>query len=156
MPDTPSADHVMSLHSRWAQAIYAGNKTWEFRRGAPRMQAGETVLIYETQPRGEVTGRCEVADVIEAGPEQLAQLELNPDAREHLRSYLAGAQRCCAFRLTGVERFAQPLALSQLGLARGPMSYQRLAAPRPTLGAVDAPEATPTCVRSASPARPSR
>lgn len=121
--------HVMSLHSRWADAIYAGGKSWEFRRGAPRLVAGDQVAIYETAPTRLITGVFNVGHVRQvrsADIDQLLALETNPEFRAHLTRYLAGAEVCCAFEIRQARRLGQPLHLHELGMTRGPMSYQRL------------------------------
>lgn len=120
----------MSLHTRWAEAIYRGDKAYEFRRGAPRMSAGDHVLIYETAPRRQVSGHFTVKRVIELPAHELMMLEDDERARTHIAQYLDGAARCCAFEIENVERYEKPLLLADVGLSRGPMSYQRL---RPAL-----------------------
>lgn len=130
----PVPTHMMSLHVPWAKAIYSGVKKHEFRCGAPRMQAGDWALIYETKLSGKpdrggkVTGMVQVADVICGTPHKLAELEQDLQTRPAILKYLldgkSGVQ--CAYQLGTVVKLAQPMDLDVFGMQRGPYSYQRL------------------------------
>ena len=46
---------VMSLHPKYAKAIYEGRKQWEFRKAPPPLF--KEILIYESAPVSKITGR---------------------------------------------------------------------------------------------------
>ena len=46
---------VMSLHPKYAKAIYEGRKQWEFRKTPPPLF--KDILIYESDPVSKITGR---------------------------------------------------------------------------------------------------
>ena len=53
---------LLSLHERWAEAILARGKRWEFRRRCG-LQPGMRVWIYVTAPRAEIIGYFTVGEV---------------------------------------------------------------------------------------------
>ena len=61
---------LLSIKPAYADAIFAGSKTIEFRRS--RIAADiDIVLVYATRPVGQVVGWFEVAGVIESTPKKL-------------------------------------------------------------------------------------
>jgi len=46
---------ILSIHSKWAQEIYARNKIFEFRRVFPAREI-RYVFLYETDPVQKITG----------------------------------------------------------------------------------------------------
>ena len=54
---------ILSIKPKWAEKIYSGEKTVEFRRVVPKcIHPGEdkyvNVLLYESSPVSKVTGEC--------------------------------------------------------------------------------------------------
>jgi predicted transcriptional regulator len=121
---------LMSLRSVYAQRILSGDKRYEFRRVRMQAKAGETVLIYESHPTRLVTGCFTVGAGSRWGISvgEALKLEKSGAARADLAEYLAGATCVTALEVIDPVRLDRPLSLlDATGLARGPMSYCRLA-----------------------------
>ena len=58
---------VMAIKPKYAAAIYAGTKRWEFRKAPPPVPGW--VLIYESAPVSAVTGKAYLAAKIQGDPE---------------------------------------------------------------------------------------
>ena len=58
---------VMAIKPKYAAAIYAGTKRWEFRKAPPPVPGW--VLIYESAPVSAVTGKVYLAAKIQGEPE---------------------------------------------------------------------------------------
>jgi predicted transcriptional regulator len=74
-------DIILSIHPKWAEKIYSGEKTVEVRKTQPnweKPEAAENLLIYlyETAPVKKVTGVVFLTWVHEASEELLEDLEL--------------------------------------------------------------------------------
>lgn len=99
----------MAMKTRFAEAIYLGHKKYEFRRSLVRITPGSTVLIYEVRPVGMITGQFLVADVFAGEPSEICDLEETAWGREVAHQYLAGAKRCSAIKIAGVQRWDRPV-----------------------------------------------
>jgi predicted transcriptional regulator len=62
---------LLSIKPRFADAIFAGTKTFELRKVRPRVMAGDLVLVYVTVPRCRLEGAFRVGTVLEMAPEKL-------------------------------------------------------------------------------------
>ena len=107
---------VLSLKPRHAEAIVAGTKTVELRRTRPNVDMPTRALIYSTSPVKSLVGSCRV-DLIES--QTLRELwRLASDragvSRHEFHEYFAGLGQGVALHLSGVQRAATPVSLSQL------------------------------------------
>ena len=58
---------IMAIKPKYAEAIYAGKKRWEFRKAPPPVPGW--VLLYESEPVSAVTGKVFIAAKIQGEPE---------------------------------------------------------------------------------------
>jgi predicted transcriptional regulator len=116
---------LLSLKSKFAEAIYDGRKRIEFRRAAPRCKLPIEAFIYETLPKGLVTGLVTVSEIIQAPAAQLLTLVSADDPLlTDYRRYLADARRPCALVLRNAVRHESIDLRSLAGApARPPQSY---------------------------------
>ncbi len=56
---------VFSIRPRFIAMFRQGLKLYEFRRGRPRVQAGEVHLIYETAPTSAIVAHATIGEIIE-------------------------------------------------------------------------------------------
>jgi len=119
------SDFLFSFHSEPAARLYAGLKRHEFRRVRVAISPGDRILVYEVAPISCVTGQLTVLAVHHGPPEEVLALEEDEESRAGARAYVAAASVATAIEVLA-RRFERPLALSELGLARPPMSYCRL------------------------------
>src|SRR5690348_16354315 len=62
--DKGSSELLISLKPQYADAILAGQKTVELRRGRVNVNPGARLWIYSTLPRGRIEGSFTVDKVI--------------------------------------------------------------------------------------------
>ncbi|MGD0638677.1 MAG: hypothetical protein ABSA72_11635 [Nitrososphaerales archaeon] len=62
---------LLSVRPRYAEAILAGQKKYEFRKAWPRQKSGQKVFIYTTAPVRKIVGSFVAGNVIEDHPASL-------------------------------------------------------------------------------------
>lgn len=122
---------LLSIKAKYAEAIFFGRKTVEFRRSrlAPDI---EVAIVYATQPVGRIIGWFRVAGIAESTPDGLWR-RFRRDGAIRRRDYFAyfdGADRAYAIEIAEPTPVSEPLLLDSLipGL-RAPQSFQYLPAP---------------------------
>lgn len=54
---------LLSLHPRFSQAVFAGDKTIELRKVPMKLKPGDRITIYETAPTKAIAGYAQVREV---------------------------------------------------------------------------------------------
>lgn len=62
---------LISIKDKYVKKIVSGNKTIELRKAQPKVKAGDTVIIYTTQPKKAVTAIATVERIIRLSPEEM-------------------------------------------------------------------------------------
>jgi predicted transcriptional regulator len=125
------ADRValLSIRPEFARAIFAGQKTVEFRRSRLPNDI-TTVVVYATQPIGLVLGWFTIAGISESTPEGLWRRFRLSGAigRRAYFDYFDGAVRAFGIEIEEATPLKRPVSLDELlpGL-RPPQSFQYLA-----------------------------
>jgi len=105
---------LMSIHTRWAEAIVDGRKQVEFRK---RRLADDirTVLIYATAPSSEVIGQFTVSNMVTDTPARIWEQfgHLGVIEKEAFFAYYGNAPTAVAIVVASAERFATPLTLGE-------------------------------------------
>ncbi len=123
----PQRALLLSLKPKYAQAIYEGRKTLEFRRRPPRCAFPIRAFIYETLPVGRVTGFVMIVALRDAAPGKLEDLVPGSDPlHADYAAYLRGASHPVALVLGAAQRFAAAMALAEAFGAgvTAPQSYR--------------------------------
>jgi predicted transcriptional regulator len=119
---------LLSIHPAYAEAILDGRKRVEFRRTRLARDVS-IVVVYATQPLGEVIGWFEVDRIVEGTPNSLWR-HYSSCAGIDRASYLAyfeKATRAFGITVRKAVRLEQPMKLSELEPnLRPPQSYQYL------------------------------
>jgi predicted transcriptional regulator len=121
---------LLSIKPEYAEAIFAGRKTVEFRRSriAPDV---DLAIVYATQPTGRIIGWFRITGIIESTPDGLWR-RFRRDGAIHRRdyfSYFEGATRAYAIGIADATSVDEPLVLDSLSAGlRAPQSFQYLAA----------------------------
>lgn len=107
---------LLSIHPRYADAIFAGTKTVELRRRAPRIAKGDEVLVYSTIPTAAVIGTFTVENVTETRLEPLWRRARGTAAvtREQFHSYFDGLETGIGIWVGQVRPFQSPISLWSL------------------------------------------
>lgn len=128
---------LLSIHPKWAEKIYSGEKEVEWRKTFPtEAEPGTPVLLYETAPVCKVTGLffwIGKETLIIREPDFEWQ-EIHPTAKriieagcvplDDLKKYQGANGRLYAWNVRGKMKFSEPRPLSEYGLERAPQSRQ--------------------------------
>lgn len=125
---------LLSIHPKWAEKIYSGEKTLEWRKTYPKTLCFKTlVFLYETSPVKRITGTF-----VLTGIEGL-DLVINPWLFEHtkrepikkgcvdedsLRKYQGYSKGVWGWDVENPQKFDKPKTLADFGLKRAPQSWQ--------------------------------
>jgi predicted transcriptional regulator len=132
---------LLSIKPEWAEKIYNGEKTIEWRKSRPRIDRNNChtrVYIYETAPVKRITGYFTLAGCYEVDlgckPVNMADALMTVDIqrrgcvpREDLVNY-QGKSRCIyawsVDQRREMVRYNVPYRLDNFGLKRPPQSWQ--------------------------------
>lgn len=135
---------LISLESRHAENIFAGNKRVELRRRNMNVRPGTTIWIYVKLPIGSIIGRVRIGAVHASSPTALWRRfgSVSGLSRSEFFDYFNGVTQGVALVLEDAERLHRSLSLEVLReIAKGfqpPQFFARLTAQHPLLGAVTA------------------
>src|SRR5579871_6775489 len=115
---------VLSIKPEYAEAIFSGKKRFEFRRSVFRENI-RVVIVYITNPVGQVAGEFSVTDVITDDldslwdrTEKMAGID-----RKVFTDYFAGRDVGHAIVIGTVTRYEHPLDLQKTYGVRPPQSF---------------------------------
>lgn len=135
---------LISLASRYAEKIFAGEKQVELRRRAMHVAPGATVWIYVKLPVGSIVGRARVEAVHASSPALLWRRFglVSGLSKTEFFEYFKGVTQGFALVLEGARRLRRSLSLDSLRqIAEGfnpPQFFVRLTAEHPLFSAVTA------------------
>lgn len=116
---------LMAIHPQFAERILAGEKQVEFRKTRFRSQLTH-VVIYCTEPVGQVVGFFEVESLDKGSPDELWDRYENVAGicSSDFKSYYNGSRNGVAIRIGKVHRLKKPIPLTALRQgARPPQSF---------------------------------
>ena len=107
---------LLSIHPRFADAIFSGVKTVELRRRVPKLSAGDRVVVYATVPRAEILGTFTVADVESRELDDLWRKTRKVAAvsRSEFCGYFAGLERGVGIWIAKPTLFRNSVSLVEL------------------------------------------
>lgn len=112
----PDRTALLSVRPRFANALLDGTKTVEIRRRRAHIAPGSLCLLYASSPVCALVGAMRVCRTETDTPDALwcRWGEETGLDRDEYDDYLAGASLPCAIVVDAVERFATPVALTEL------------------------------------------
>lgn len=132
MIPVPRPDLLVSVRPRFAHAILEGTKRVELRRVRPAVEAGDTIVFYETSPTCAVVAKAEIRNVASGSATRLwtAARALSGLNRQEFMLYFEGCRTGFAIEFGDVRVFEHPVTLSTLRRAvpgfAPPQSYHYL------------------------------
>ena len=120
---------LLSVKPRFAEAILAGEKTFEFRRTLFRRQDVNTVVLYASSPIRMVVGEFTLGEVLMLGLEALWQSTRDGGAidRQYFDQYFEGRSAGYALEVKRARRYRAPLCLRKdLDISHPPQSFRYL------------------------------
>lgn len=130
---------LLSVHPHWADLILSGDKRIEFRRTPPRREVA-TVVLYSTQPVGQIVGYFDVKGVHVGSPTSVWERFGDSGAvpRRFFREYFRDRRQAVAIEVSRAARLREPLSIDVVGCEIPPQSFQYLT-PRQAAQVLDAP-----------------
>jgi predicted transcriptional regulator len=117
---------LLSVKPRFAEAILAGVKTFEFRRALFRRLDIKTVVLYASSPTCKVVGEFTIDQVLSLAPDALwgATQDGGGIDREYFDRYFEGRDTAHALKVKQARRYRSPLSLQKdLGIIHPPQSF---------------------------------
>ncbi|HZV61224.1 MAG TPA: ASCH domain-containing protein [Methylophilaceae bacterium] len=107
---------LLSIRPKYAEQIFAGQKTVELRKVKPKVSSGDTVLVYVSSPTKALLGAFEVDRVVEETPHNLWNTvsEAAGITKEEFANYYGGAEKAYGIFIKKSWHLDVPLALSSL------------------------------------------
>ncbi len=107
---------LLSIHPRFAEAIFDGTKKVELRRRAPKLMAGDEVVVYATVPTAAVLGKFTVKSVDSSELHDLWQVARKVAAvsSSEFDAYFDGLDRGVGIWIANTQRYPAPVPLADL------------------------------------------
>jgi len=107
---------LLSLHPRFATALFSGEKRVELRRTRPRLVKGSKLLAYATAPTSSLMGTLVVENVLEGSPTKLWPLvkDICGISRAEFFKYFEGAKKAYGIMIEDAHALDEPISLYAL------------------------------------------
>lgn len=107
---------LLSIRPVFVERLLQGTKTVELRRVRPKVQEGQSVLLYASSPEKALVGTAVVEAVTTDTPKAIwGRLEGRTGvSHEEFFAYFAGATRAVAIQVRDVLRFKARIPLSEM------------------------------------------
>jgi predicted transcriptional regulator len=107
---------LLSIHPRFAEAIFDGTKKVELRRRAPKLMAGDEVVVYATVPTAAVLGKFTVKSVDSSELADLWQVTRKVAAvsNSEFDAYFDGLDRGVGIWIANTQRYSASVSLTDL------------------------------------------
>jgi predicted transcriptional regulator len=116
----------LSIKPTFAEAIFFGSKTYEYRRQLFERFVPERVFVYASAPISQVIGHFEIGEIVSDSPERLWQRTKSGSGiqRSFFFEYFKGCDQANAIRVKNALAYVKPLELKKyFGVARPPQSF---------------------------------
>lgn len=112
---------LISIRPRFAEMIFAGNKTVELRRVCPEVSPGDLALVYVSSPAKELRGSFEVRKILTASPSALWKKvgKKSGVTRAEFFAYFKGKKQAHALVIKRAWPLPTPVCLKTLRKSKG-------------------------------------
>jgi predicted transcriptional regulator len=117
---------ILSIKPDFAEAIFRGEKQFEFRRKVFKTETPTKVFVYASAPISKVIGHFEVAGIISKRPANLWRDTKHAAgiSRAYFFEYFTGCDEGHALKVQKPVRYRRPLSLHKaFGIERPPQSF---------------------------------
>lgn len=125
---------LLSIKPEFVEAIFAGDKTYEYRKSVFKEPGVRTVVVYATRPVAKIVGEFEVGEVLSGAPEEVWQRThcQGGISREFFDDYFKDRKRAFAIAIIGATLYDEPIDPEALfSPFSAPQSYKYLHATEP-------------------------
>lgn len=117
---------LMSIKPEYANAIFSGAKTYEFRRKIFKRMDVNTIVVYVTKPVGKVIGEFTIDTIISDRPSTI-WVKTSQEAgisEGYFNAYFSGVEIGYAIKVGTLKKYESGgFEISRLGVKRPPQSY---------------------------------
>lgn len=112
----PEPSILLALKPRFAEAILAGTKTVELRRGKAHAQPGSVGLLYASSPQRALVGVARIGIVESWAPSTIWRKwgSLSGMTKAEFSTYFAGASVATAIEIAATATFPLAVSLTEL------------------------------------------
>lgn len=117
---------LLSVKPKFAEAILAGDKTFEFRRLLFKRADVRTIVLYASSPTRKVVGEFTIDEVLTLGLDALWKTTCDGGAidRDYFDQYFEGRETGHALKVKRTRRYRLPLCLQKdFGISHPPQSF---------------------------------
>jgi predicted transcriptional regulator len=121
-----STSAILSIKPNFADAIFGGRKTFEYRRKLFRSSVPRRVFVYASAPISQVVGQFEIAEILSDSPSRLWARTKSGSGicRKYFFEYFSGCDQANAIRIERPIVYGHPIDLkTHFGLSRPPQSF---------------------------------
>lgn len=118
---------LLSIKPQFADAIFRGEKTYEFRKALFKNRDVEKVYVYASAPISKVIGVFYIDGILEMEPEELwSKTSYGAGISEkYFHDYFSGRNRAYAIRVDRTALFEEPRKLQcMFGIGHPPQSFR--------------------------------
>jgi predicted transcriptional regulator len=111
-----SPEPILSIHPRYASALFARTKTVEFRRKPIAVPHSGRVWVYATKPIAALLGYIEVTQIVEDSPDELWRMysELGEIEEGAFSAYFSGCQLGYALMVSDATALPDVISLEEM------------------------------------------
>jgi predicted transcriptional regulator len=115
---------ILSIKPEYVEKIFAGVKTYEFRRRLPKKDVNK-IVIYCTNPIKKILGEVEVTDIVSDHPQYLWERTKEQAGVSYLnyKKYFSGCNVAYAYHLGKAFKYSIPKKLSDFNIHKPPQSF---------------------------------
>lgn len=124
LSDKKNKEIMLSIHPKYVEAIFSGEKKFEFRKTKFKDDV-KKVIIYSTNPIKKVVGEFIVDMIIEQEPKNLWELykEHSGISKEDFFKYYEKKKTGFALKIGELKRYEKSKDLSEYGMKTAPQSF---------------------------------
>lgn len=121
---------MISIHPKYAEKIFSGEKKVELRKIKPRVKKGDQILVYVSSPEKSLQGILRVDEVISNSPEELWKMVKDEAgiSSSEFENYYTKKEKGYGIYFAVEEKFSTPISLEKLkklfGKFHPPQSYR--------------------------------
>lgn len=121
-----STSAILSIKPNFADAIFGGRKTFEYRRKLFKSSIPTQIFVYASAPISQVVGQFDIAEILSDSPGRLWIRTKSGSGicRKYFFEYFVGCDRANAIKIERPVLYICPKDLElHFGISRPPQSF---------------------------------
>lgn len=117
---------LLSIKPKFANAIFSGEKKYEFRKSVYKDKSIRIIYVYASAPISKVIGIIYVDEILEQQPDLLWEETCSSAgiSEDYFYEYFANRKRAYALKVESAKLFDEPKLLKDMfGISHPPQSF---------------------------------